>query len=105
MPQSQRIDDEKHEDVHPAFHAFATFSTAMTDATTAVAGAGWAAFEYFGRAAGVLASSDPKPEVAAEGYRVCNHYAADYSPITPEEIAQVDPELEALFKRSKPASR
>jgi len=29
-------------------------------------------------------------------------YYADYSELTPEEIAQPDPEAEVLFKRSKP---
>ncbi len=29
-------------------------------------------------------------------------YMADYSSLTPEEIAQPDPELDALFARSRP---
>jgi len=32
-------------------------------------------------------------------------YCADYSPITPEEIARPDAECEDLFKHSKPLSR
>ena len=45
---------------------------------------------------GVAAASDPP----VEEFRVGEYYA-DYSPITPGEIAKVDPELEALLKRSK----
>lgn len=36
--------------------------------------------------------------------RVGDFYA-DYSPLTPEEIAGVDAECADLFKRSKPVSR
>lgn len=32
-------------------------------------------------------------------------FKADYSPLTPEEIAQDDPEMVELLKRSKPVSR
>lgn len=32
-------------------------------------------------------------------------YRADYSPLTPDEIAQIDPACEELFKHSKPLSR
>lgn len=58
----------------------------------------------------MLAPVDPKPELTskaktgAKEYRVGEYYA-DYSLLTPEEIAAPDPELDALFKRSKPVSR
>lgn len=32
-------------------------------------------------------------------------FKADYSPLTPEEIAQDDPEMVELLNRSKPVSR
>jgi len=32
-------------------------------------------------------------------------YVADYSPVTQEELNAPDPELEALYARSKPVSR
>lgn len=45
--------------------------------------------------------ADPKqPDVPRVG-----RYYADYSELTPEEIAQADDECEALFRRSKPISR
>jgi hypothetical protein len=46
----------------------------------------------------------PGPEPDETEPRVGEYYA-DYSPLTPEEIAEVNAECEALFERSKPVPR
>jgi hypothetical protein len=92
MPRPQRIDiDDEHDTLQrPA--ATAPFGNFM-----AFAEAGWA------WAAHMLAA-DPKPTKAEPEYRI-GKYRIDYSQLTPEEIAQPDPEADALYKRSKPVSR
>lgn len=44
-------------------------------------------------------------EVVVEEKPRVGEYYADYSPLTPEEIAKNDPECDELFKHSKPLSR
>lgn len=46
----------------------------------------------------------PQPQQAAEVHRVGEFYA-DYTPLTPEEMAREDEACAELFKRSKMVSR
>jgi hypothetical protein len=46
----------------------------------------------------------PRVGVVEQTPRI-GEYHADYSPLTPAEIAQHDSECEELFKHSKPLSR
>jgi len=48
--------------------------------------------------------SDDERESEKPTLRV-GEFKADYSPLTPEDIAQDDPEMVELLKRSKPVSR
>lgn len=107
MPQPLKIDDDDHE-TSPAPRPV----TPMTFSGFAEQAFGYvekAAGEYMDLVSGFTASFTqgllgavvPPPKTED---RVGKYYA-DYSPLTPEEIAQVDPEAEALYRRSKPVSR
>ena len=88
MPLPKQIDDE-----HENTHSVLPFGS--------LAEMGRAAFAYAGGLMGLKpATSDPQPDVPRVG-----KYIADYSELTPEEIANVDPACAELFKRSKPVSR
>jgi hypothetical protein len=63
---------------------------------------GWGMYEAWWTAAkGFMTKAEPQqPDLPRVG-----KYYADYSELTPEEIAQPDAKLDDLFKRSKPVSR
>jgi hypothetical protein len=90
MPLHKHVEhdeDDRHE-VAP-FHALSPFA--------GFAEVGRAAFEYVTVGLWGRAQSPDVPRVGK--------YYADYSELTPEEIATPNPEVEALFNRSKPVSR
>jgi len=96
MPLTKKIDTPETESpehrmpmAYPSFGGFAEGFAAYTSAVTA-------ALRMF--------SFNPLAQPKSETPRVGEFYA-DYSQLTPEEIAQPDPEADALFKRSKPISR
>lgn len=90
MPLPKQVDDDVHEDDAHSVSPFGSFAEM-----------GRAAFAYAGGLMGLKpATSGPPPDVPRVG-----KYIADYSELTPEEIANVDPECAELFKRSKPISR
>jgi hypothetical protein len=96
MPLQNRIDHEhdEDEDQHVAHH-----STPLPRSSWAF---GWGMYEAWWTAAkGFLAKANPQqPDLPRVG-----KYYADYSELTPEEIAQPDAKLDDLFRRSKPVSR
>jgi hypothetical protein len=52
----------------------------------------------------LLEKFDVKPKAAVSDTSTVGKYRADYSPLTPEEIAQPDPELIELYKNSAPGT-
>ena len=97
MPLQKKIDE-------PETGAEERPGSIFTSSFAGFAEAGFAAYRAAGDVAfRMIAAAVPrtdKPEVPRIG-----EYYADYSQLTPEDIAQPDPEAEALFKRSKPISR
>ncbi|HUI13878.1 MAG TPA: hypothetical protein VL048_10475 [Xanthobacteraceae bacterium] len=99
MPLPKKIEEDEpvtRTEVSPFAPMFG-FAEAMTTA----------AFDYAEKAIGRFAAAAPAkadPPGNGEVFRVGEYYA-DYSLLTPKEIAQPDSEADALFKRSKPVSR
>jgi hypothetical protein len=94
MPLHKHVEHDDDDQRQVAqFHAFSPFA--------GFAEAGWAAIEYV--TVGLWGKGKAWPQLP--GVPRVGKYYADYSELTPGEIAAPDAERDALFNRSKPVSR
>lgn len=96
MPLPKQIDDHEHEDEGTPRQS--------NPLVAGFAGVRRAAFAFAADLFAPVVARQTDPAPAPDMPRV-GEYFADYSDLSPEEIAKLDRDCEELFRRSKPVSR